>query len=90
MAREFIGFVTRWSCDDPEPPPLVRLVHRALLRMHNAVTSGFALGLVSKVLYEEGPVVKARGVCASRACCRRAGVTGDGRGPASRRDPKGP
>ena len=43
---------------------------------------------LSRVLYEEGPVVKAGGVCASRACCRRAGVKGDGRSPASRRDPR--
>ena len=26
----------------------------------------------------------------AEACCRRAGVKGDGRSPASRRDPKGP
>ncbi|MHB8289764.1 MAG: hypothetical protein ACYDEY_11095 [Acidimicrobiales bacterium] len=32
-----------------EPPPLVHLVLRALLRMHNAVTSVFALGVVSKI-----------------------------------------
>lgn len=29
------------------PPPLVRLVLRALLRMHNAVTSGFGAPLFS-------------------------------------------
>jgi len=32
-----------------KPPPLRPLVRRALLRVHNAVTSGFALGLVSKI-----------------------------------------
>jgi len=45
----FVRSVTRWSPDGPEPPPLVRLVVRALLRMQNAVTSGFALGLVSTI-----------------------------------------
>ena len=49
MTSGFVGFVTRWSCDGREPPPLVHLVLRARLRMHNAVTSGFALGLVSKI-----------------------------------------
>ena len=37
-----------------EPPPLVPLVLRALLRMHNALTSGFALGLVSKIRVSRG------------------------------------
>lgn len=37
-----------------EPPPLVRLVLHALLRMHNAVTSGFALGLVPEIRVSRG------------------------------------
>ena len=32
-----------------KPPPVVRLVLRALLRIHNAVTSGLALGLPPKI-----------------------------------------
>ena len=50
----FVGFVTRWSCDAPEPPPLVHLVLRALLRMHNAMTSGFTLGFALKIRVSRG------------------------------------
>jgi len=36
------------------PPPLVPLVRRALLRTPNAVTSGFALGLVPNIRVSRG------------------------------------
>ena len=49
MTSSFVGSGARWSSDRSEPPPLVPLVLRALLRMQNAVTSGFALGLVSTI-----------------------------------------
>jgi len=49
-----VGFVARWSCDGREPPPLVRLVLRAFLCVHNALTSGFALALVSKIRVSRG------------------------------------
>jgi len=66
------GDPSREGLLDVVAAPLVRLVLRALLRMHNAVTSGFAFGVASKVRVSRGLINPAY-ACVCRVRATRCG-----------------